>query len=130
MNIRRSLRAAAAAVLVALGGCRQQPRTAVVATPIRMKIDRPIQVWLTTGDQTKLLARRPNIAVAYDAHLSTRIPVIAVDTDKAYQQLVGFGAAMTDASAYLINKMSASDREALLQDLFGRDNGIGLSFMR
>jgi glucosylceramidase len=50
---------------------------------------------------------------------------------KKYQQMVGFGAAMTDASAYLIqNKMSASDRESLLQELFGRANGIGLSFIR
>lgn len=118
------------AALAALAGCRQQPRTAVVAPTIGMEEIRPIQVWLTTGDQTKLLAREPNIGLGYSAHLSPWLPVIAVDPDKSYQQVIGFGAAMTDASAYLINKMSASDREALLQDLFGRANGIGLSFMR
>jgi glucosylceramidase len=54
-----------------------------------------------------------------------------VDESKTYQQMVGFGAAMTDASAYLIqNKMAAPVREVLLQDLFGRTRGIGLSFMR
>ena len=38
---------------------------------------------------------------------------------------------MTDASAYLIqNRMSASQRDALMQELFGRNPGIGLSFMR
>ena len=38
---------------------------------------------------------------------------------------------MSDASAYLIQtKLSAAQREALLQDLFGREPGIGLSFVR
>src|SRR5262249_60814908 len=38
----------------------------------------------------------------------------------------------TDAATYLIyDKLSASQREALLQELFGRNNGgLGLSFMR
>ncbi len=120
--------------LAALAGCRQQTWTPVppteVVTSRGMEEIRPIQVWLTTGDQTKLLAREPNIGLMYNVHFAMRIPVIAVDPDKSYQQVIGFGAAMTDASAYLINRMSASDREALLQDLFGGDNGIGLSFMR
>ena len=38
---------------------------------------------------------------------------------------------MSDAAAYLIQtKLNATQREALLQDLFGRDPGIGLSFVR
>ena len=134
MNTRQSLRAAALAALAALAGCRQQTETPAPrregAVPMGMEAIRPIQVWLTTGDQTKLLAREPNTSLGYNAHLSPWLPVIAVDPDKSYQQVIGFGAAMTDASAYLINRMSASDREALLQDLFGGDNGIGLSFMR
>jgi len=120
--------------LVSLAGCRQQTGTPVPGregvVAMGMEEIRPIQVWLTRGDQTKLLAREPNIGLGYNAHLSPWLPVIAVDPDKSYQQVIGFGAAMTDASAYLINRMSAPDREALLQDLFGGDNGIGLSFMR
>ncbi len=59
------------------------------------------------------------------------VPVIDVDESKTYQQMIGFGAAMTDASAYLImHRMPAKDRNALMQDLFGRDSGTGLSFIR
>jgi glucosylceramidase len=137
MNTRQSLRAAATAALAALAGCSQQTRAPEGVVPRRERVYptelqeiRPIQVWLTTGDQAKLLAREPNIALTYNVHFAVRLPVIAVDPDKPYQQVVGFGAAMTDASAYLINRLAASDRETLLQDLFGRDNGIGLSFMR
>jgi len=56
---------------------------------------------------------------------------IDVDTAITYQEMVGFGAAITDASAWLIQtKLSPAQREALLQDLFGRTTGIGLSFTR
>src|SRR4029077_13287975 len=107
--------------LAALAGCRHETRTPVPPRDIvisrGMEEFRPIQVWLTTGDQTKLLAREPNIGLGYNTVFSPWLPVIAVDPDKSYQQMIGFGAALTDASAYLINKMSASDREALLLDL-------------
>ena len=46
--------------------------------------------------------------------------------------MVGFGASLTDASAWLIQqRMSPSQREALLRELFGRDRGgLGFSFIR
>jgi glucosylceramidase len=93
-----------------------------------------VRVWLTTGDQQNLLARQADVYLvrnisAPDATIAT----IDVDDARSYQQMLGFGAAMTDASAHLIQKMAAPQREALLQDLFGRDTGsmkIGLSFVR
>ncbi len=119
------------ALFTAIAGCSRQPRTTGVAVPARTEAARPVQVWVTTADQQKLLFREPDIAALYDVHLSSQIPVIAVDPTKKYQQVIGFGAAMTDASAYLNqNRMSASDRETLLQELFRRANGIGLSFIR
>ena len=115
-----------------LAACTAQPpaTSAIVLTPT-MRAATPVAAWLTTGDRRALLARQDSIAVMYNASLSVRQTIIEVDENKSYQQIVGFGAAMTDASAYLIqNKLSAADREALLQDLFGRDGGIGMSFIR
>jgi glucosylceramidase len=91
----------------------------------------PVQVWLTTGDQVKLLSHEPNAYLLTDSAVA--VPIIDVDAAQQYQEMLGFGAAFTDASAYMIQeKMTATQREALLQDLFGRTNGggIGLSFMR
>jgi len=57
--------------------------------------------------------------------------VIQVDYKLEFQSVVGWGAAMTDAAAYLIQtKLSAAQREGLLQELFGHEPGIGLSFVR
>ena len=88
------------------------------------------QVWLTTGTASKLLSRET------EAHFDTgtppaSLPTIVVDEATTYQEIVGFGAAITDASAWLIqNRLSAAQRDALLQELFGPSPGIGLSFTR
>jgi glucosylceramidase len=88
-----------------------------------------VHVWMTSASGAKLLSREP------DARLVATAPpvgtTITVDDATQYQEMVGFGAAMTDASAWLIEtKMSATQRDGLMQELFGRNPGIGLSFMR
>jgi len=57
---------------------------------------------------------------------------MVVDDTAIYQEIVGFGAAITDASASLINGLPPERREALLRELFDADSegGIGLSFTR
>jgi glucosylceramidase len=91
-----------------------------------------VHAWLTTGDRSRLLNQELDLALAPDtAAAAPAIPTIDVDESRKYQQMVGFGAAMTDASAYLImHAMPATGRDALIKDLFGRDGGIGLSFIR
>ena len=91
-----------------------------------------MHAWLTTGDQTRLLAQQPDLYLTLDT-MAVELGVSAIDLDDRtnYQQIVGFGAAMTDASAYLfMHRMPAKDREAVMRDLFGRDNGIGMSIVR
>jgi glucosylceramidase len=88
----------------------------------------PVSVWLTTGDQTKLLQAQASVSFSSTAPAATIN--IAVDESITYQSMDGFGASMTGSSAYLLNqKMSASQRDALLSDLFG-SGGIHLSFLR
>jgi glucosylceramidase len=95
----------------------------------RRSSGRVAQVWVTTGDQARVFSHEPNISISTGTDTSST--VLTVDASRAYQTMVGFGAAMTDASAYLIEtKMSATQRDALMQDLFGHNAGIGLSFVR
>jgi glucosylceramidase len=89
-----------------------------------------VEAWVTTADKGRLLARAPNARFTAGEQQGVTIR-IDVDTAITYQEMVGFGAAITDASAWLIQtKLSPAQREALLQDLFGRRTGIGLSFTR
>ncbi len=109
------------AVLTALLGATDRPALAAERTGA-------VQAWLTTGDQAKLMAR------GADARFGAAKPapvVIDIDPTKRYQEMQGFGASITDASAFLIQqRMNPTQRESLLRELFGRDPGLGMSFTR
>jgi glucosylceramidase len=64
---------------------------------------------------------------------STRSPslTIAVDDSRKYQQIDGFGASLTDSSAWLLwHKLTDPQRKEVLEKLFSRSKGIGLSVLR
>ena len=84
-------------------------------------------MWVTTGDQARLLSREPDILFGDG---TATLPLLSVADTGGYQEIVGFGAAITDASAILINGLPAEQRERLLHELFDPDSGIGLSFTR
>jgi glucosylceramidase len=87
-----------------------------------------VQAWITTGDQTQLLARGADAQFKPGATAAT---VIEVDPSQRFQEMVGFGAAITDASAWLMqNRMNEQQRNALLNELFGKAPGLGFSFTR
>jgi glucosylceramidase len=63
----------------------------------------------------------------------TRLPALTltVDSSKNYQLVEGFGASITDSSAWLLyNKLDTAQRKELLEKLFDPVHGIGLSFIR
>jgi glucosylceramidase len=56
---------------------------------------------------------------------------IFVDDTKRYQTIDGFGASITDSSAWLLrNKLSESQFQKLMVQLFDREKGIGLNLLR
>jgi glucosylceramidase len=106
---------------LALPACAPMERPA--ATPAAPMVE----AWLTLPDQSQLLAQQPSLALEVG---DGGPAAIKVDPAQRYQEMVGYGAAITDASAYLIQKrMTAAQRKALLAELFG-PTGIGLSFTR
>ena len=85
-------------------------------------------VWVTTGSKEKLLSGQPSLNI-YDNN-ATDYPSVSVDFSQQYQEIDGFGAALTGSSAYVISQMNAAQKEALLKDLFSEHEGIGLSYLR
>ena len=56
---------------------------------------------------------------------------ISVDDSVRYQQIDGFGASLTDSSAWLLwNKLSGAQRKEMLEMLFSPSKGMGLSVLR
>jgi glucosylceramidase len=97
-----------------------------------------VQAWVTTGDRSKLLAHEADTRFSEAmVKMAADTPVIVIDPSTRYQEIAGFGAAITDASAWLIQqRMAPPQRDALMRELFGRGEvkgagkGIGLSFTR
>ena len=116
-----------AGLLLAVG-CRLTPDRHLDdagATGVR----RDVSVWLTTSDQSRAMAAMPPAIFAAQPPLPIHIHI---DEGKRFQRMLGFGAAITDASAWLIqHRMSPEQRDALLRELFGREGaGIGFDFTR
>jgi glucosylceramidase len=88
-----------------------------------------VQIVETTGDRSKLLQPQPSVSFATAGNSSAL--VITVDAATQYQQMDGFGASLTDSSAWLIwNKLSGSQQTTLMQQLFSATSGIGIGFLR
>lgn len=84
--------------------------------------------WITTADGARRLESWP--VSAWGAP-EPGIATLRVDPTRRYQTIAGFGAAITDSSAWLIqHRLDERRRDALMKELFGRGTGIGLSATR
>lgn len=89
-----------------------------------------VAVWVTNGSQTKLLKKENPLSII-KGNTAASSNLININFGTKYQEMEGFGAALTGSSAYLINKkMDATQRVALLKDLFDPEAGIGISYLR
>ena len=89
-----------------------------------------VSVWLTTDDQKALLQPQPDVIFTVDAIVSPG-PVLVVDERAMHQVVEGFGASMTDSSAFLLKEvLPGSNLPAVMRSLFDRTEGIGISFLR
>ena len=88
----------------------------------------PVRAWLTTADGSSLLTRLPDLVFAEE---DGSAPTITVDDTEHFQQMDGFGASLTDSSAWILhNRMTPAQRSAAMTALFDPVAGIGLSYLR
>src|SRR6202034_209266 len=91
--------------------------------------EREARMWLTTPDRTALAA--PQAAALHFSPKAGQLPPLTVDDAQHFQSIDGFGFALTGGSAQLLMRMGATQRAALLKELFTTgDNAIGVSYLR
>lgn len=87
-----------------------------------------VAVWMTTGNKSALLAKQPTLTFASGTNKN---PTITVNGATTFQTIDGFGYTLTGGSAIVINRMPATQRDALLRELFTRDySSLGVSYLR
>lgn len=84
-----------------------------------------VEAFLTTGDESKKLYR-DEVKLKQTTKASV---AIKVDSAIKKQVIDGFGAAMTESSAYLISQLDEKHQTEVILDLFS-NQGIGMSFVR
>ncbi|AZS13207.1 glycoside hydrolase family 30 protein [Paenibacillus lutimineralis] len=88
-----------------------------------------LSIYQSNGENELFVSRTPEQLKA----ISTERPVstVAIDEQKTYQVMDGFGASFTDSAAYLIHQvLDEEQRGELMSRLFDSDQGIGLSVLR
>jgi glucosylceramidase len=87
-----------------------------------------VDFWLTKGNQSVLLQKQLDI-LGFGTLLNTN-QTIDIDESLTYQTIDGFGFTLTGGSAAVINQLTPAKKQELLQELFGTNNGIGISYLR
>ena len=74
----------------------------------------PVRMWSTFGNQRHSQAEAP----AWKSSPQPEADAIMVDSGATKQEILGFGAAMTDSACYVLSQMKDDERQALMHDLF------------
>lgn len=118
MRLRRHV--VVSSLVVALTAGLPAAVPAAVAPPVA-------HAWVTTPDGAMKMSDRG--AVDFRPGGSDAL-TISIDPTRRYQAMDGFGASITDSSAYVLSRLDGKTRAAAMRRLFSRTDGDGLSFLR
>jgi glucosylceramidase len=89
-----------------------------------------VESWVTNPDRSALF-RKQSDNIVFSNITGSRGSTIIIDEASRFQEIDGFGFALTGGSAELLMKMTPSARSAVLKELFASDdNNIGVSYIR
>jgi glucosylceramidase len=90
-----------------------------------------ISVYQTTPDLLEALSQRQNLKFSAKPDPGITAPLITVDDAQRFQEIDGFGASLTDSAAWLFaKKLTPAQTDDAFKALFGRKDGIAVSFLR
>ena len=93
------------------------------------QIENEVDFYLTKGDQSQKFQKQ-SVVLSFENSYNN-LPFIKVEPNENFQTIKGFGFSLTGGSAEVINSLSSSKKQELLQRLFNPgENGIGISFLR
>jgi glucosylceramidase len=89
-----------------------------------------IESWITNADRSSMFQKQGDSIFFSSSNRGGGTPIV-IDNVQQYQEIDGFGFALTGGSAELLMKMSAAARSKILQEIFAfNDKNIGVSYIR
>ena len=101
-------------MLLVLSGCKKDIK------------DYEFTPYVTRGNKTLLLAEQLSFKTGES---EKSVNQITINTKSKFQEIDGFGAAMSESSGYVISNLDEATKDALMADLFSSE-GIGMDFVR
>ncbi|MGH3770125.1 MAG: glycoside hydrolase family 30 protein [Pseudonocardiaceae bacterium] len=93
--------------------------------------DPTVAGWVTSADRGRLLAPVPGLVRSRPGVRPAGTMSVALNPARRFQSIAGFGASLTESSAWLINtRLTPGARARLLEDLFDPVSGAGISYLR
>ncbi len=86
------------------------------------------KVYLSQEGAAKMLA--PQQDVSFKKDVETENMVINIFPEVRYQEIIGFGGAFTETSAYNFSKMSEKSKREIIDAYFNPEKGLGYNFCR
>jgi len=83
------------------------------------------RAWSTSKDRKYEEIAAPE----WHTSVGTSATTVEIDASKQFQEILGFGAALTDASCFLYSQLTNSEKQALFYELYGA-GGLRLSVSR
>lgn len=88
-----------------------------------------IESWITSPNRLDLFQRQTE-KITFGDEQGRGLPII-IDDRQEYQTMDGFGFALTEGSAFHLNRMSSAAREQILNEMFRSDSeNVGFSYVR
>ncbi|MFD2517504.1 glycoside hydrolase family 30 protein [Salinimicrobium flavum] len=99
------------------------------AKPEVPKVENEVDFYLTKTDESQKLKKQSEVLVFGNSY--NEYSTIKVNASETFQTVDGFGFSLTGGSAEVINQLSASKKEELRQQLFGKgENNISINYLR
>lgn len=92
------------------------------------KPEAEVKTYTTTADKTLTMDYKAVALTSNSSHASTHL--IEINPEVKFQEMEGFGAAITGSTCYNLLKMTKEDRQALLEKTFNPTTGYGYSYIR
>jgi glucosylceramidase len=112
-------------VSLSLTGCKAEELVRPVVVP---PVQKDVDVNVTTANKSMLFV---NIPLTFSTKPNMALETtITLNPSETFQEIDGFGAAITGSTCYNLLKMSAANRSKLLKETFDPTNGMGYSYIR
>ncbi len=109
-------------IFCALAGSVQAKKVVALSTKVK-----DVTVYVTTADRTSDFEQK---TIGFAEPAGNPEAMITLHPEIKYQEMDGFGAAVTGSSSYNLMQMKPTDRKKFLTETFSNEKGMGYSYIR